>query len=97
VRRLEQDHDLADRHHQAVDELARRWRSEGRLAPPEADALFDHLTALQTIYREHIQLEDHELFPAAARVLSAPDIDAIGREMADRRGAPLRWEGGGSR
>ena len=85
VGRLEHDHERADRHHHAVEALARRWQADGRLGPDDASALRGHLAALQEIYREHIQLEDRELFPAAARVLSAADIAAIGQEMAARR------------
>ena len=40
----------------------------------------------ERLYREHIAIEDHDVFPAAARVLSAADVEAVGREMAVRRG-----------
>jgi hemerythrin-like domain-containing protein len=43
------------------------------------------LTQLQRLYERHIAVEDRELFPAAARVLGANDIQQIGREMASRR------------
>lgn len=45
--------------------------------------------ALQTLYRTHIAVEDHELFPVAARALDAPAPQAIGREMAARRNVAL--------
>jgi hypothetical protein len=34
-------------------------------------------------------MQDQELFPAAGRVLSAADLEAVGREMAARRGVPF--------
>jgi hypothetical protein len=37
------------------------------------------------LYRHHIATEDNEVFPAAA-ALSATDREAIGKEMASRRG-----------
>jgi hemerythrin-like domain-containing protein len=85
LERLEGDHQDAERHHDAVDALGRRWLADGSLSSRDADALRDHLAALQAIYREHIAIEDRDLFPAAARVLSAADVSAIGREMAARR------------
>jgi len=34
---------------------------------------------------EHITIEDRDVFPAAARLLSATQIHEVGREMAKRR------------
>jgi hemerythrin-like domain-containing protein len=48
--------------------------------------LHELLTGLAAAYRRHIEAEDREVFPWAASLLSAPDRDAIGREMAARRG-----------
>jgi hemerythrin-like domain-containing protein len=88
--RLERDHQEADRHHAAVDELGRRWLATGSLHPAEVRALRAHLAALQTIYQEHIGVEDRELFPAAARLLSSAQLLEVGREMAARRKAGPR-------
>ena len=90
VQRLEADHETADAHHAAVNALCRRWLDEGQLQADEAAALREHLTALQALYQAHIAVEDRELFPAAARVLDAPALEQIGREMAARRGVPYR-------
>jgi hemerythrin-like domain-containing protein len=83
--RLERDHHVADDHHRAVDRLARQWLSRGRLAPDETAELRTHLAALEAIYGAHIAVEDTELFPAAARLLSPDQLRAIGGEMAARR------------
>jgi hemerythrin-like domain-containing protein len=90
VERLEVDHRAADRHHAAIDALCRHWLETGSLAAPEVASLLDHLTALEHIYRDHIRIEDEDLFPAAGRVLSNEDLEAVGREMAERRGVPFR-------
>lgn len=87
--RLEADHRAADEHHAAVDALGHRWLAQGTLAADDAAALREHLHALRTIYEAHIALEDSQLFPAAAAVLAPADIEAIGREMAERRGVAL--------
>ena len=83
--RLERDHDEAEQHHRAVDRLGRRWLASGSLDLVAAGALRAHLTALQAIYREHIDIEDRELFPTAARLLSSSQLAEVGREMAARR------------
>lgn len=82
---LEADHRVAEDHHDAVDVLARQWLRVGTLGPGDARSLREHLVALERLYRRHIAVEDQELFPAAGRLLSADDIEAVGREMAARR------------
>lgn len=83
--RLERDHVIADAHHRAVDELWRRRLALEELPALEMRELRDRLGVLHSIYKEHILVEDCELFPIAAKVLSRADIDAIGLEMASRR------------
>jgi len=86
LERLEADHRVAEDHHDAVDALAQRWLNEGTLPAGDARLLREHLVALERLYHRHIGIEDQELFPAAGRVLTAADIEAMGREMAARRG-----------
>lgn len=88
--RLERDHDEAELHHRAVDMIGRRWLDADGLEPAAATALRAHLAALQTIYLAHIGVEDRELFPTAARLLSPLQLAAVGREMAARRAATTR-------
>lgn len=85
IRGLESDHDVANGHHHAVDGLVRHWLADDGLAEPEVRALQEHLAALEALYAAHIAIEDREVFPAAARTLSAADLNDIGREMAARR------------
>ena len=86
LRRLEADHRLAERHHEIVTQLGRQWLSHGTLAEADAQVLVERLADLERLYREHIEVEDHDIFPAAARVLSSSELEAVGREMAARRG-----------
>jgi hemerythrin-like domain-containing protein len=83
--RLEGDHEKASQHHHVVDTLVRRWLAAGRLSPTDAGELHQRLVALQALYRQHIAMEDDEIFPAAGRVLSPDQLHDIGREMAARR------------
>ncbi len=89
IEQLEHDHVAADQHHAAVNMLVRRWIEADRLDMADATALRTHLTALQALYSAHIAVEDDDLFPAAARALDAPALQAIGREMAARRNVSL--------
>jgi hemerythrin-like domain-containing protein len=82
---LEQEHELAAAHHQAVDRFCRRWLDVGFLSAADMRNLQDRLAELQSIYREHIAVEDGFLFPVAAQLLSEDELREIGREMAARR------------
>jgi hemerythrin-like domain-containing protein len=42
--------------------------------------------ALVTLYRRHIEREESELLPMAARLLSDEGLDRVGRGMRERRG-----------
>lgn len=86
LRRLEDDHDRADACHAEANALAERWLSAGMLGEPDAQRLIELLKVLDGIYREHIAVEDGTVFPAAGAVLDAGQLEAIGREMASRRG-----------
>ena len=90
VDRLEADHRVADEHHKAVETLGRRWLDAGSLDAAALTSLLEHLTSLERLYGAHIAVEDRDLFPAAGRVLSPADLEAIGREMAARRNVSFR-------
>ncbi len=83
---LEGDHRTAMELHSEVDKLGQFWLSRDQLSPEEASHLVALAGRLATLYERHIALEDTEVFPAATRVLSAADREAIGSEMAARRG-----------
>ncbi|HET9533620.1 MAG TPA: hemerythrin domain-containing protein, partial [Blastocatellia bacterium] len=83
---LHADHLLADELHRQIDAVGTRWLEEGRLSSGRTHRLAEMLDELSDIYRRHIALEDAELFPLAARVLDRDEIEALGREMAQRRG-----------
>jgi len=41
---------------------------------------------LRQTYQEHIDIEETKLFPFAAQMLTAADLQEMGKEMAHRRG-----------
>jgi hemerythrin-like domain-containing protein len=88
IESLEEEHGCADRLHAEVDRLGQSWLANGELKAGAAH-LVTILTQLREIYRHHIAAEDNEVFPAAAAVLSDSDRQAIGKEMASRRGIPV--------
>jgi hemerythrin-like domain-containing protein len=83
---LEQDHECADRSHAEVDRLGQLWLTNGRLSLEDASEFEKLVGQLETLYWHHIGQEDTEIFPFAARVLTSLDRQAIGKEMAARRG-----------
>jgi hemerythrin-like domain-containing protein len=82
---LEHDHDEAEQHQAIVDLLVRKWLAHNILDAAEGRTLREHLAALRHLYQQHIGIEDRDVFPAAARLLSATQIHEVGREMAERR------------
>ena len=69
-----------------MDRLGRLWLTAGQLSSDDASGFEELVCQLETLYRHHIGIEDAEVFPCAARVLAAVDRQAIGDEMAVRRG-----------
>lgn len=86
IERLEADHQRAAALHDEVDRHCRNWLRFGQLGAPEAATLRATLADLTGLYARHIEVEERVVFAAAARGLAPQSLDAIGREMADRRG-----------
>jgi hemerythrin-like domain-containing protein len=86
LEKLKDDHAVADRTHREVEALLREWLDRGRLPADSVERLTGALQGLSDHYRKHIRLEESEIFPVAEETLDPSDLDAIGREMAERRG-----------
>ena len=89
---LEAEHIKAGDRHRTVDRLASEWLAQGSLSSTGADLLMANLQKLRSDYEEHIAVEDNELFPLAARLLSTDELSVIGEEMAARRGLPSAYQ-----
>ena len=83
---LHTDHVAADQTHRAIEELFQQWLVEGSLSPADSIRLNTLLQSLQDAYARHIKEEESQIFPKAARILSSLDLQAVGAEMAQRRG-----------
>jgi len=88
IESLQQDHVSADRNHVEVDGLGHAWIVNGSLTTPQTERFLTLVHQLRDLYRNHIAIEDKEVFPAAAAALSPSDRKAIGAEMASRRVKP---------
>lgn len=84
---LEADHRAATPLHDTVDRLGTRCLATGKLSPAEVKEYRKAVASLAAIYKEHIRVEDDEVFPLAARVLPETEKAAIAGEMASRRKA----------
>lgn len=86
VASLEHDHEVAERRHAELDKLGRRWLEAGELNEADAKRFADIGEQLHELYSEHIAREEGEVFPLASAVLDKNERQAMGREMARRRG-----------
>jgi hemerythrin-like domain-containing protein len=83
---LESDHTQAQKSHAEVDRLGQAWLAAGSLLPADGLRFTALVGGLADLYREHIAVEEHEVFPVAAAVLGKSQREAMGGEMATRRG-----------
>ena len=97
IERLEADHRKAELQHQEADAIIHLWMTEGGISPEAHARLTDILTELSELYERHIALEETEVFPLAAVLLSDVEKNIVGREMAARRGIESNNSNFGSR
>ena len=86
---LEEEHESATAWHREVEEIGERWLRQDGLSGPETLRLKTLLLHLSDLYRTHIAIEEHEVFPLAQEELSDSVKQIIGRRMASRRGVPF--------
>lgn len=82
---LERDHRRADALHVQVDRLGQKCLAAGSLSSTDAREFAEAVAELESIYKQHIRIEDELVFPIAGRALSAKEKAAIASEMAVRR------------
>jgi hemerythrin-like domain-containing protein len=83
---LERDHAHADRSHAEIDRLGQAWLASGSLSPAEAARFSAVVHELADLYRDHITVEERDVFPVAATVLEGSQREDMGHEMRARRG-----------
>jgi hemerythrin-like domain-containing protein len=82
---LENDHRWAEPLHEIVDLIGNEYLAKGELTPAKARDFRDAVSQLAAMYRRHIDVEDQQVFPVAAKVVSAELKAEIAKEMAARR------------
>ncbi len=82
---LEQDHRWAEPLHELVDRLGNEYLKDGSLDQRKANDFRAAVTQLAQMYRRHIDVEDRQVFPVAARVMTPQMKSEIAQEMASRR------------
>ncbi len=82
---LELQHRTAEQLHADFDEFVSCLPRDGSADARELDCFGELVTELTTLYRPHILLENNFVFPVAAEVLPASEIQALGAEMRARR------------
>lgn len=63
--------------------------ASGQWPASRAEVVFGQWQAFQTLYQEHARLEDEQAYPAAQVRLDATQHQAMGDEMARRRGVTI--------
>jgi len=71
--------------HAEVDRLGRAYLERGVLSAEESRRFQQAILTLIDIYKEHIRIEDEDVFPVAGKVLTPADKAAIAGEMMARR------------
>jgi pyridoxamine 5'-phosphate oxidase len=82
---LESQHRTAEQLHAEFDQLVGSLPRDGSADAKELDRFNELVAELTTLYRPHILLENNFVFPVAAEVLPASEIQALGEEMRARR------------
>jgi hemerythrin HHE cation binding domain-containing protein len=85
IERLDAESEAIREAQATVSPLCHAWLFRCALTPAEAASLRESLAALDAAYRAHIEGQEQDLFPLAAYVIDASDMDQIAREMMARR------------
>lgn len=89
IDRLENEHRWADQQHLEADTICRRWLETGSIPKDDRERLKTILSPLVGFYEQHIRMEEAEVFTAARNLITDAEKEAIGGEMARRRGLTM--------
>ncbi len=85
--RLQQDHRTADDLQARVDRTLEQWLASNERLPDDLlMKIRSDLAELKHHYAAHIHVEEEQIFPSAAKVLTPCQLGEIGTEMRQRRG-----------
>ncbi|MDE3137816.1 MAG: hemerythrin domain-containing protein [Acidobacteriota bacterium] len=90
IEELEKQHRWAATLHEEVERIGQICLSVTRPSQKEVESFRGAVAELAAMYREHIRVEEDEVFPVAARHLSRGEQAEIGKEMTARRSVALK-------
>ncbi|MDE3186454.1 MAG: hemerythrin domain-containing protein [Acidobacteriota bacterium] len=85
VERLEAEHHEATAHHDEAALLYAKWIANGSLGDEDENRLLLRTGQLQSLYEEHIRIEEEVVFPRAAALFNQQTLGEIGGEFKARR------------
>ncbi len=85
IAKLEKQHARLHELQATIEQLGMLWSARGILSPSDWTRMKTDVEELSSLYSEHIQIEEHDLFPKVSASLSAAELAAVGKEMAARR------------
>lgn len=83
--KLEKQHKQIHALQASIEQLGMLWSARGILGPLDWSKLKADVEELSSTYSEHIQIEEHDVFPKVAAVLTAAALTSVGKEMSSRR------------
>ncbi len=87
IRQLTEEHAAAEKLHRRIDELGEAWLKTGHIVDTDRRECQNAVEALISMYTPHIAMEEHDIFPLAARLLRPEILIGIGEQMRSRRAA----------
>ena len=93
LEQLQQDHRTAEDLHGRIDRQLDQWLASSESLPEDSlTTLRLDLAELMHHYSTHIHVEEEQIFPAAAKALTASQLVEMGAEMRARRGLNVETE-----
>lgn len=85
IAKLEKQHTRIHSLQATIEQLGMLWSARGILSPSDWTKLKTDVEELSSLYSEHIQIEEHDVFPKAVGLLNAASMTSVGKEMSARR------------
>jgi len=93
MRQLAEEHAAAEKLHHRIDALSEAWLKNGKIINRDRQEFQRTVDTLISIYTPHIAMEEHDIFPLAAKLLRQETLIGIGEQMRSRRAANPGREG----
>ena len=85
IAKLEKQHTRLHELQANIEQLGMLWSARGILSPSDWTRMKTDVEELSSVYSEHIQIEEHDLFPKVSVSISVAELAVVGKEMSARR------------